>query len=82
MGSKCQILAPEDFLLPLLIRPRLREKYQQYAFADYVRSHPQLRFCPGPNCNIVVQAKDNKAKRVICSSCKSTFWYVINIFFY
>nr|XP_027211482.1 potential E3 ubiquitin-protein ligase ariadne-2-like [Penaeus vannamei] len=75
MGNKCQVLAPEDFVLPLLTRPRLKEKYQQYAFADYVRSHPQLRFCPGPNCNIVVQAKESRAKRVKCTSCKTQFCY-------
>ncbi|XP_042874887.1 potential E3 ubiquitin-protein ligase ariadne-2-like [Penaeus japonicus] len=75
MGNKCQVLAPEDFVLPLLTRPRLKEKYQQYAFADYVRSHPQLRFCPGPNCNIVVQAKESRAKRVKCTACKTQFCY-------
>ncbi|XP_069937683.1 potential E3 ubiquitin-protein ligase ariadne-2 [Cherax quadricarinatus] len=75
MGNSCQVLAPEDFVVPLLKRPRLKEKYQQYAFADYVRSHPQLRFCPGPNCNIVVQAKECKAKRVNCTACKTQFCY-------
>ncbi|XP_050710210.1 potential E3 ubiquitin-protein ligase ariadne-2-like [Eriocheir sinensis] len=75
MGNKCQVLAPEDFVLPLLKWPRLREKYQQYAFSDYVRSHPQLRFCPGPNCNIVIQAKECRAKRVNCTACKSQFCY-------
>lgn len=75
MANKCQVLAPEDFVVPMLNKPRLREKYQQYAFSDYVRSHPQLRFCPGPNCSIVVQAKENKAKRVICTDCKTTFCY-------
>ncbi|XP_045585524.1 potential E3 ubiquitin-protein ligase ariadne-2 [Procambarus clarkii] len=75
MGNSCQVLAPEDFVVPLLKRPRLKEKYQQYAFADYVRSHPQLRFCPGPNCNIVVQAKECRAKRVNCTACKTQFCY-------
>ncbi|XP_064086283.1 potential E3 ubiquitin-protein ligase ariadne-2-like [Macrobrachium nipponense] len=75
MGNSCQVLAPEDFVVCLLNRPQLKEKYQQYAFADYVRSHPQLRFCPGPNCNIVVQAKENQAKRVNCTNCKTQFCY-------
>ncbi|XP_042207453.1 potential E3 ubiquitin-protein ligase ariadne-2-like [Homarus americanus] len=75
MGNSCQVLAPEDFVVPLLKRPRLKEKYQQYAFSDYVRSHPQLRFCPGPNCNIVIQAKECRAKRVTCTACKSQFCY-------
>ncbi|XP_068243520.1 potential E3 ubiquitin-protein ligase ariadne-2 [Palaemon carinicauda] len=75
MGNNCQVLAPEDFVVCLLNRPQLKEKYQQYAFADYVRSHPQLRFCPGPNCNIVVQAKESQAKRVNCTNCKTQFCY-------
>ena len=24
----------------------------QFAFQDYVKSHPELRFCPGLNCNV------------------------------
>ncbi|KAB7503210.1 Protein ariadne-2 [Armadillidium nasatum] len=75
MGNKCAILTPEDFVVNLLSCSRLREKYHQYAFVDYVRSHPELRFCPGPNCNIVVRAKDCKAKRVICNHCKSRFCF-------
>ncbi|KAK3866184.1 hypothetical protein Pcinc_028271 [Petrolisthes cinctipes] len=75
MANNCQVLAPEDFVVPLLKHPVLKEKYQQYAFADYVRSHPQLRFCPGPNCNIVVQAKECRAKRVICTACKTQFCF-------
>ncbi|MCL4122257.1 UNVERIFIED_CONTAM: hypothetical protein GTU68_003208 [Idotea baltica] len=71
MANKCSILAPEDFVFSHLSCPRLREKYQQYAFTSYVRSHPELRFCPGPNCNIVIRAKEYKAKRVICTHCKT-----------
>lgn len=75
MGNHCQVLAPEDFVLPLLRGGRLREKYQQYTFSDYVRSHPQLRFCPGPNCNIIIKAKEPRPKRVTCSTCKTQFCY-------
>ncbi|KAA0203044.1 hypothetical protein HAZT_HAZT004184 [Hyalella azteca] len=75
MSSHCEVLAPEDFVVPLLPRTRVREKYHQFAFADYVRSHPELRFCPGPNCTIVVRAKDNKPKRVICEACNTQFCF-------
>jgi ariadne-2 len=71
----CPVLATEDFVLPLLTAPHLKERYIQQAFSDYVRSHPELRFCPGPNCNMIIRAKENKAKRVVCHSCKTTFWY-------
>lgn len=52
MAPKCDIRVPEDFVLTLLNRPLLRDKYQQFAFQDYVKSHPELRFCPGPNCQV------------------------------
>ncbi len=70
----CPVLATEDVVLPLLATPHLKERYIQQSFSDYVRSHPELRFCPGPNCNMIIRAVENKAKRVVCHSCKSTFW--------
>lgn len=74
MAQDCDLLAPEDFVLSLLSKPNMRDKYQKFTFRDYVKSHPQLRFCPGPNCQIIVRAKDPKAKRATCSTCKSIFW--------
>ena len=74
MSNNCAVLAPEDFVVTLLPRTRIREKYHQFAFADYVRSNPELRFCPGPNCPIVVRAKELKAKRVVCDTCHIQFW--------
>lgn len=70
----CSVMASEDFVLPLLGSSNLKERYLRHAFSDYVRSHPELRFCPGPNCNMIIRAKEKKAKRVSCQSCRSTFW--------
>ncbi|XP_069669657.1 potential E3 ubiquitin-protein ligase ariadne-2-like isoform X1 [Periplaneta americana] len=75
MAQKCDVLAPEDFVLTLLSRPSIRHRYQRSAFQDYVKSHPQLRFCPGPNCEIIIKAKDLSAKRATCNSCKTTFCF-------
>ncbi|XP_028139818.1 potential E3 ubiquitin-protein ligase ariadne-2 [Diabrotica virgifera virgifera] len=75
MARNCIVLAPEDFVLKQLQRPSLRQKYQQYSFQDYVKSHPQLRFCPGPNCSIVVHSKEIKAKRASCNHCKTIFCF-------
>ncbi|XP_070164364.1 potential E3 ubiquitin-protein ligase ariadne-2 isoform X2 [Polyergus mexicanus] len=75
MAQDCDVLAPEDFVLSLLAKPNMRERYQQFAFCDYVKSHPQLRFCPGPNCQIVLRSKEQRAKRVMCSSCKTIFCF-------
>lgn len=75
MAQQCDVLVPEDFVLQLLTRTTLRDKYQQFTFRDYVRSHPLLRFCPGPNCRSIVYSREPKAKRAVCSSCKTEFCF-------
>jgi ariadne-2 len=71
----CSVIATEDFVLSLLAAPQLKERYVRHAFSDYVKSHPEMKFCPGLNCKIIIRAKENKGKRIVCSSCKTTFWY-------
>jgi ariadne-2 len=75
MGSACYVLADEDFVLHLLTNSSLRDKYQEYTFRDHVKSHPELRFCPGPNCSVIVRAVVPAAKRVICSVCNTSFCF-------
>lgn len=75
MQQGCNILVPEDFVMSILNKSSLRERYQQFAFSDYVKSHPQLRYCPGPNCTVVVRAKESKSKHVICKHCKTQFCF-------
>uniref|UniRef100_A0A1B6GPF7 RBR-type E3 ubiquitin transferase n=1 Tax=Cuerna arida TaxID=1464854 RepID=A0A1B6GPF7_9HEMI len=75
MAQDCEVLATEDFMLTLLTKPQLREKFQQFTFRDYVKSHPQLRFCPGLNCQVVLRSKEPQAKRAICSFCKTVFCF-------
>ncbi|CAG2104951.1 unnamed protein product [Medioppia subpectinata] len=76
MASNCRILVPEDFALNLLAtKSSLRDKYQQFAFRDYVNSHPKLRYCVGLNCDIIIRAKEPNAKRVVCSQCRSSFCF-------
>ncbi|XP_065165687.1 potential E3 ubiquitin-protein ligase ariadne-2-like [Atheta coriaria] len=75
MARDCEVLAPEDFVLKHLTQPDMREKYQQFSFQDYVKSHPELRFCPGPNCAVVIKSKECKAKRSVCNQCKSIFCF-------
>jgi len=79
MSQKCDILVPEDFVLGQLINGKLRDKYQMFSFSDHVESHPELRFCPGPNCPMVVRALQLKAKRVICSECATNFCFKCGI---
>ncbi|XP_055933072.1 potential E3 ubiquitin-protein ligase ariadne-2-like [Argiope bruennichi] len=71
----CNLLVPEDFVLNILNKSSLREKYQQFSFSDYVKSHPKLRFCPGTNCSTIIFAKECQSKRVICKFCKTIFCF-------
>lgn len=64
MASKCNVRVPEEFILRLLTKPIIRDKYQQFAFLDYVKSHPELRFCPGPNCQVICARFDSFRKCV------------------
>lgn len=76
MEADCRLLAPEDFLASLLsARPDLRSKYQHFVFQDHVKSHPELRFCPGPGCSVVVQAKEAVPKRAVCKICHTAFCF-------
>jgi len=75
MGKDCCLLVDEDFVMGLLSNPMLRDKYQEFSFSDHVKSHPELRFCPGPNCPVLVRATQLQAKRVLCNECKTTFCF-------
>ena len=44
---------------------RRQSKYSHF------RCHPNLRFCPGPNCPIVIKAQESVAKNTVCAACKA-----------
>ncbi|XP_055374311.1 potential E3 ubiquitin-protein ligase ariadne-2 [Condylostylus longicornis] len=75
MAPMCNVRVPEDFVLNLVQRPILREKWQKFAFQDYVKSHPELRYCPGPNCQIIIRSQDIQPKRAVCKSCNTSFCF-------
>lgn len=80
MASGCTLLCLEDFVLRILNeRIEIRDKYERLVFKDCVESHSQLRFCPGVDCHIVIKAQCQKAKKVTCTSCRISFWYVPNL---
>ena len=54
-------------LSPKLLFPYLKWKY----ISRFFRCHPNLRFCPGPNCPIVIKAAECVSKNTVCSHCKS-----------
>lgn len=75
MAAGCDVLVPEDLVLNLVSRPNVRDKYQQFAFQDYVKSHPELRFCPGTNCQVIIRTQDLTAKKATCKMCETSFCF-------
>lgn len=75
MAAGCDVLVPEDLVLNLVSRPHVRDKYQQFAFQDYVKSHPELRFCPGTNCQVIIRTQDLCAKKATCKMCETSFCF-------
>lgn len=75
MSPNCDSRAHEDFVLSHVTKQNVRDRYKKLAFCDYIRSHPQLRFCPGKNCKYVIKAEKCVHKRAICDSCKTSFCY-------
>ena len=74
MSSNCDTRAHEDFVLTHVTKQSVRDRYKQLAFFDYIRIHPQLRFCPGNNCKYVIKAEKCVHKRATCTGCKTSFW--------
>lgn len=79
MGQKCKVLVPESFLYGVLTDSKLRDKFSKLCFKDLIQGHPFLRFCPGPNCSVIIHAKEPRAKKVECSLCKSTYCFKCGI---
>ncbi|XP_076447202.1 putative E3 ubiquitin-protein ligase ariadne-2 isoform X3 [Babylonia areolata] len=75
MGQKCKVLVPEDFLYKVLTDSKLRDRFSKLCFMDLIKGHPKLRFCPGPNCSVIIHAKEPRAKKVECSVCKSVYCF-------
>lgn len=76
MANACDVLVPEDLVISLISRPQIRDKYQQLAFQDYVRSVAELRFCPGANCQVIIQSHDLSPKKASCKSCQTSFCFL------
>merc|ERR1712142_1150576 len=64
-----------DLVLSQVQNVAIRERYKHLCFLDYVRCHPNLRFCPGPNCDIVIKAVESVPKNCVCASCKARFCF-------
>ncbi|BFZ10733.1 hypothetical protein BsWGS_13772 [Bradybaena similaris] len=75
MARDCLVLVTEAFVCDVLQDSNLRDKYSKFSFGDLIKSHPKLRFCPGADCAMIVKAKELRAKKVECQSCKVIFCF-------
>ncbi|KAH7729633.1 Protein T12E12.1 [Aphelenchoides avenae] len=74
METDCRLLCQESFIIQLLAnKPRLKTKYNKAMFRELVDSHPHLRWCTGRRCNTIVACKTNKAHRITCTNCSTSF---------
>ena len=64
MGHNCEILLTESAVLPL-VPGALGKKFEDILFDCTVLSYPGVRFCPGPDCSVIVMALEESCpKRV------------------
>lgn len=76
MQQNCFTAVTEEFVHACLKKNEpIRKKFDEYAFNEYVSSNPRLKHCPGANCTIVFQAKQNLAHKVKCSACSASMCF-------
>ena len=64
MGHNCEILLTESAVLPL-VPGALGKKFEEILFDCMVLSYSGVRFCPGPDCSVIVMALEESCpKRV------------------
>uniref|UniRef100_A0A0N5AJR5 RBR-type E3 ubiquitin transferase n=1 Tax=Syphacia muris TaxID=451379 RepID=A0A0N5AJR5_9BILA len=74
MESGCSLYCLEDFVLQILKgHSKLIEKFKKHAFLAEVKSHPNLKICPGKDCTTIIMADREKAKKVTCNACGTSF---------
>jgi ariadne-2 len=73
---RCSVLmSSSDSIEPLLLTPELRQKYHKFVLRECIATHPRLRWCPGVDCDVVIQAPKCNARRVICKKCSTNFCF-------
>ena len=82
MENGCKSIVPGDFVSNMITDSKVLAEYQRKCLNDHVNCHPQLRFCPGLNCHVIVYASapmNNKAHRVHCTECENTFCFTCGL---
>lgn len=74
---QCSTLVGLEKVQSLLAsRADMLSRFLRYALSDYVLSHSLLRWCPGPDCSIIFSVHSLQPKKVSCSKCSTSCWYV------
>ncbi|CBY22151.1 unnamed protein product [Oikopleura dioica] len=82
MHHNCEILLTETAVLPL-VPGALGRKFEEILFDCMVLSYPGVRFCPGPDCGVIVMAlEESSPKRVRCQSCSTEFCFQCGLDFH
>ncbi|XP_062522196.1 E3 ubiquitin-protein ligase ARIH2-like [Corticium candelabrum] len=73
---RCSVMISSSASIELLLlTPELRQKYHSFALRDCVEAHPRLRWCPGVDCDFIIQAPVSSARKVQCHSCSTSFCF-------
>ena len=75
MHVGCQEHVTESFVLDILQCDKLKQKYLEFTLREKIDEHPNLRFCPGVDCDRIASAVVAKARRVQCEKCRTTFCF-------
>ena len=72
---KCNTLVGSDNLLSLKLGSEDLKRFKFFLLNDQIKTHPLFQWCPGADCSAIVKAESCKAKRTVCSKCKTTFCF-------
>ena len=78
MENGCDEIVPTDIVGDVITDSEVLDTYRNHCLKDHITCHPQLMFCPGKDCEMVVHAfqpSENRPQRVHCKACDSTFCF-------
>ena len=68
----CLTIIKDESIFEFIDNQDIKTKYQQLIIKSFIQSNPNLKWCPGPDCNYVIQiqqqqtSNDHKAIQVEC----------------
>ena len=68
-SSSCPTIIKDESIFEFMDKQDIKTKYQQLIIKSFIQSNPMLKWCPGPDCNYVLQIQqtsDDQAIQVQC----------------